>query len=678
MIAERKSIVYPACFLLLDFEERSTFHSYWITGTREKPAKKPAAKGIGKKVAPTTPSIAKKPTAAAKSVNFEKRLNSFDSNVLIKYRPEDAAAKKETRMQFAQADKNGASIDSKKPIVVKFGLNPATSLSEQVANAVQLELRAELVAEQQKVHALEERLKAANDQAAELAHTLRHLLRERAASAPVQVLAWRNLNEFEYIGGGACGKIYAAELSPQNQGQSARDVVVKFFTNLKDFLDELEAFRNAGVHRHLAELVGVVHHPAIEPEKKGTWSWALVIERYEMDLFQFVEGKKPAVALIRIMLQICQCLTHLHARGLAHCDLKPENVLIDENGHAKVADLGFTTFKKDAVARGTRHYMSPEVYAAYQHGDKHLQDCQALHEMGPNQFWESVDIFALGTTFLTLCKRSDEVSPPILQVIQRCIASNPSARPSFAKVEQQLSELMAQTGEAVEAEFEEVLTAAPDAEDCTYLKAVETEPMCTAWKSQSKQMAQTGEAVEAEFEEVLTAAPDAEDCTYLKAVETEPLCTASKSQSKLMAQTGEAVEAEFEEVLTAAPDAEDCTYLKAVETEPLCTAWKSQSKQMAQTGEAVEAEFEEVLTAAPDAEDCTYLKAVETEPMCTASKSQSKLTGEAAEGVFEEMMKAAQNWAMCTAPKYNSKLTAQEAKAEVELVPMMVYRARRC
>ncbi|KAK3276374.1 hypothetical protein CYMTET_15545 [Cymbomonas tetramitiformis] len=69
---------------------------------------------------------------------------------------------------------------------------------------------------------------------------------------------------------------------------------------------------------------------------KGTWSWALVIERYEMDLFQFVEDKKPAVALIRIMLQICQCLTHLHARGLAHCDLKPENVLIDENGHAKV------------------------------------------------------------------------------------------------------------------------------------------------------------------------------------------------------------------------------------------------------------------------------------------------------------------------------------------------------
>ncbi|KAK3272990.1 hypothetical protein CYMTET_18741, partial [Cymbomonas tetramitiformis] len=68
---------------------------------------------------------------------------------------------------------------------------------------------------------------------------------------------------------------------------------------------------------------------------KGTWSWALVIERYEMDLFQFVEDKKPAVALIRIMLQICQCLTHLHARGLAHCDLKPENVLIDENGHAK-------------------------------------------------------------------------------------------------------------------------------------------------------------------------------------------------------------------------------------------------------------------------------------------------------------------------------------------------------
>jgi len=151
------------------------------------PAKKPAAKGTGKKVAPT-PSIAKKPTAAAKPVNplFEKRPKSFGiggalppkrvlnrfvkwpkyvriqrqrrilyqrlkvppalnqftkalekdsaSNVfklLMKYRPEDAAAKKERLMQRAQAEKDGASVESKKPVVVKFGLNHVTYLIEQ-------------------------------------------------------------------------------------------------------------------------------------------------------------------------------------------------------------------------------------------------------------------------------------------------------------------------------------------------------------------------------------------------------------------------------------------------------------------------------------------------------------------------------------------------------------------
>ena len=52
--------------------------------------------------------------------------------MLLKYRPEDKAAKKERLLKRAQAEAEGKTAESKKPIVVKYGLNHITYLIEQV------------------------------------------------------------------------------------------------------------------------------------------------------------------------------------------------------------------------------------------------------------------------------------------------------------------------------------------------------------------------------------------------------------------------------------------------------------------------------------------------------------------------------------------------------------------
>merc|ERR1712037_1064584 len=49
----------------------------------------------------------------------------------MKYRPEDKAAKKERLLKEAEAAKSGGSVDKKKPVVVKYGINHITSLIEQ-------------------------------------------------------------------------------------------------------------------------------------------------------------------------------------------------------------------------------------------------------------------------------------------------------------------------------------------------------------------------------------------------------------------------------------------------------------------------------------------------------------------------------------------------------------------
>ncbi|KAK1359359.1 hypothetical protein POM88_043833 [Heracleum sosnowskyi] len=62
---------------------------------------------------------------------LDKNLATNLFKMLLKYRPEDKAAKKERLLKKAQAETEGKTIESKKPIVVKYGLNHVTYLIEQ-------------------------------------------------------------------------------------------------------------------------------------------------------------------------------------------------------------------------------------------------------------------------------------------------------------------------------------------------------------------------------------------------------------------------------------------------------------------------------------------------------------------------------------------------------------------
>jgi serine/threonine-protein kinase len=77
-------------------------------------------------------------------------------------------------------------------------------------------------------------------------------------------------------------------------------------------------------------------------------------------------GRLPVDEAIAYAIEIARALQCAHSRGIVHRDIKPQNVLIDEEGSAKVTDFGIARsldedgLTADGRVLGTTDYVSPE------------------------------------------------------------------------------------------------------------------------------------------------------------------------------------------------------------------------------------------------------------------------------------------------------------------------------
>jgi len=147
-----------------------------------------------------------------------------------------------------------------------------------------------------------------------------------------------------------------------------RPVAVKLLNPLHGGTDIGDRFEREGrTAARLAHPNIVQVYDAGEAEFEGRETSYIVMEYVpggDLKGLIDVRGRLPGAELARLGDEICAGLAHAHERGVIHRDIKPHNILLDDNGHAKVTDFGIARALDATQATRTGAYLGTALYSS--------------------------------------------------------------------------------------------------------------------------------------------------------------------------------------------------------------------------------------------------------------------------------------------------------------------------
>ncbi len=243
----------------------------------------------------------------------------------------------------------------------------------------------------------------------------------------------------ELIGTGGMSSVYRAHDQLLDR-KVALKVLHQHFTADAEYVERF---------RREARAVATLSHPNI----------VTVIDRGEHEgrqfiVFEYVEGENlkrlierrgpaPVTTALELAMQIARGLSFAHGQGLVHRDVKPQNVLMNGDGQAKVTDFGIARsldvqhgMTQTGTVLGTADYIAPEQ-AQGQRVDEHTDVYSlgvVLYEMLLNE------VPFPGENFVAVAMRHINEEPPSIRArrpdvprrveaaVHRAMAKDPHAR----------------------------------------------------------------------------------------------------------------------------------------------------------------------------------------------------------------------------------------------------------
>ena len=270
----------------------------------------------------------------------------------------------------------------------------------------------------------------------------------------------RSIGPYEVVrplGGGASGSVYLARkrsaLADSNKDarmhektESGEYVAVKVLR-----VQHVDDPRYLDLFERETEAIRSLDHPNIVRGYESGWG-----EGFRYFAMEYVDGptlrdivrsrgrlsERPTA---RIGARLAAAVEYLDSRGVAHCDIKPGNVIIRRDGTLKLSDLGSARlYDSPPGMRGrelimaTPNYMAPEFFRA-----RRAPDCRTdLYSVGATLYYcltgqpphgrgtpAEVAKRAAAQPPAPLRQMSPEVSPEMEQLVFRLVARDPAKRP---------------------------------------------------------------------------------------------------------------------------------------------------------------------------------------------------------------------------------------------------------
>jgi serine/threonine protein kinase len=207
-----------------------------------------------------------------------------------------------------------------------------------------------------------------------------------------------NIEEYKInrkLGEGSYGIIHCIIKEDTKEKYALKKIIAQSLQKVSEFVKEFELV-NLCQHSNILKIYGL----NINLLEHSTYSIQVLMEKAERDWNKDIKRRKQEEKyytekeLLSIMKQLTLALLYMKEKlNIAHRDIKPQNVLIFENGVYKLADFGeakeIKLNKEVNTLRGTELYMSPALYYG-------LKDNKDDIEHDPFKS----DLFSLGFCFV--------------------------------------------------------------------------------------------------------------------------------------------------------------------------------------------------------------------------------------------------------------------------------------